>query len=207
MGFFSKIASGIRNGNNAYRKESTRQRIILELYRYEESGAFSGDLGAFATELTETIWQKYQRLLGDDISKKPHHTTLAAVAIANAVDMFPYTSSNRSVMVAALKRSLERNRSEAVNIQLGVFDLMLIETASQILKLELDDNFGYENYADWFIDFKIAASVSNPALILDDKGSSLIDFMDQAPLKRAFNDRVCPKALGRDFGKSYKGFS
>lgn len=58
-------------------------------------------------------------------------------------------------------------------------------------------------FDEWLRRFKWQASKKSPYLPLSEDGGSLIDFMDHAPLKRAFEDRVSPEKLGNQFAESF----
>ncbi|MCC6208946.1 MAG: hypothetical protein IT488_12460 [Gammaproteobacteria bacterium] len=62
----------------------------------------------------------------------------------------------------------------------------------------------YETFESWYKIFcKSAADVNSQLMMNDKDGSSLIDYMDHDPLKRAFKDGVDPVGLGRDFAKEF----
>jgi hypothetical protein len=60
-----------------------------------------------------------------------------------------------------------------------------------------------QSFDTWLQKFKAAAAEANPQLKPDQFGGSLIDFMDNAPLHRAYKDNVDPNYLGREFGRTF----
>lgn len=68
---------------------------------------------------------------------------------------------------------------------------------------EIEMGFGYNTWDQWLLEFKKSAGRTNTKLSLDKDNKSFIDFMDQSPLKRAFNDKVDPIGLGRQFAQQF----
>lgn len=56
---------------------------------------------------------------------------------------------------------------------------------------------------EWYKAFKIAAAAANPQLRPNSDGRSALDWMDHAPLRRAFQDGVDPKTLGQAFASQF----
>lgn len=56
---------------------------------------------------------------------------------------------------------------------------------------------------DWFAAFKDEAGKHNPALAPDEMGLSLIDLMDDEPLRRAFGAEIEPRNHGKDFANQW----
>ena len=54
---------------------------------------------------------------------------------------------------------------------------------------------GY-TWEQWFDLYKTAAGGTNPALAVNARGGSLLDFMDKAPLQDAFERNMCPSTMG-----------
>ena len=71
---------------------------------------------------------------------------------------------------------------------------------------EIDELLGNEvglTWEEWLTEFKEEAGVINPQLKPDEKGSSLIDFMEHEPLQRAHRDGVQPRPLAADFAAQF----
>lgn len=60
----------------------------------------------------------------------------------------------------------------------------------------------YESFEEWLEEFKSGAGDANDILAKKESGC-LIDFMDLAPLRRAYADDVEPYQLGKGFGEHF----
>ena len=67
----------------------------------------------------------------------------------------------------------------------------------------LDSEWCYASFEEWFNAYKAACASGNPQLGLSENGQSLIDFMDDEPLQRAYRDRVSPLKLGKSFARNF----
>ena len=63
--------------------------------------------------------------------------------------------------------------------------------------------FVYPTFDDWLKEFKDFCGALNIQLRVDDDGGSLIDWMDQWPLRRAFNDQVLPEVVAKGFASEF----
>lgn len=61
----------------------------------------------------------------------------------------------------------------------------------------------YASFEDWYMIYRLMATAENDALKINNNGRSMFDFMDQAPLRRAYADRIDPVTLGTQFGKDF----
>ena len=61
----------------------------------------------------------------------------------------------------------------------------------------------FPTFEDWISEFKHHCGKYNPGLKVDDNGESLVDFVDHAPLKRAFHDRVSPEEVAKAFAPQF----
>ena len=69
---------------------------------------------------------------------------------------------------------------------------------------ETDDYDSRHTWEQWLDLCKMEAGRVNPALAVNEKGGSLVDFMDRAPLKDAFKRNMCPRTTGRFFGAQFE---
>lgn len=60
------------------------------------------------------------------------------------------------------------------------------------------------NWDSWFDLYKIAAGQANPILAVNQNGGSIVDFMDKESLKKAHQKNVCPRTLGRFYGRNFE---
>lgn len=58
-------------------------------------------------------------------------------------------------------------------------------------------------YEQWYLAFKRAAAQFHPGLALEENNQSLIDFMNDTPLKQAFEDGVDPSTLAKEFAEQF----
>lgn len=61
----------------------------------------------------------------------------------------------------------------------------------------------YRSFEDWYSVFKKTVAEENPQLAESENNTSLLDFMDHEPLKRAFRDGIEPEYLARKFAKQF----
>ncbi len=61
----------------------------------------------------------------------------------------------------------------------------------------------YHKFEDWYAVFKKTAGETNQQLKQSSDGVSMLDFMDQEPLHRAFRDKVEPESLAKSFANQY----
>ena len=99
--------------------------------------------------------------------------------------------------------SLETKIIETV----GNFNLLHVEFA-QAFNYLLDEykaekTWSYHVFEDWYAEYKKSAAETNQKLSLNAEGGSLLDYMDNEPLHRAFQDKVDPKSLGKSFAEQY----
>lgn len=81
---------------------------------------------------------------------------------------------------------------EALTKIMSVFNFLSSELLSE-----------FTTWEDWLRAYKGEAGKANPQLQVSDNGWSLIDLMDQSPLKKAFNDGNDPRSLAREFAAQY----
>lgn len=61
----------------------------------------------------------------------------------------------------------------------------------------------YSTFGEWYEVFKTAAGKMNPQLAQSSDGASLIDFMDDTDLRRAYAEKSDPRSLARQFAKEF----
>jgi hypothetical protein len=71
------------------------------------------------------------------------------------------------------------------------------ELKSQISQLKM------LTFKEWMIKFKSRCGELNPSLRVNGDGSSIIDFLDNSPLKRAYIDGVDPFDLATSFASNF----
>lgn len=64
-------------------------------------------------------------------------------------------------------------------------------------------SYSYKNWDDWYQVFKTTCGEYNKQLSVGEDGKSLLDFMENEPLKNAFKDKVDPKSLAKDYAEQF----
>lgn len=125
---------------------------------------------------------------------------LAVIALGVWFFAYQARAMNRG-MHAGLKAHLEREgTSPPPNTR--------PETASSTSGAEQslhwsDAEWNYSTFDEWSDDFKRACAKHNPSLEVNEDGASLVDFMEDEPLRRAYRDRVSPHVLGKQFAQQF----
>lgn len=92
--------------------------------------------------------------------------------------------------------------SSRVSFPLSQIDVMIKDLQSKFLLI--DNAKRYQNFEDWYVDYKEGFYEVKPALRPEREGdSSIIDFLDNSPLERAFSDGIEPRNLGRRNGEKF----
>jgi hypothetical protein len=61
----------------------------------------------------------------------------------------------------------------------------------------------HKTFDTWLIMFKSSCGEYNSQLTVDQSGASLIDFMEDEPLRRAFHDGVAPEIVAKEFAAQF----
>jgi hypothetical protein len=211
MGLFSGITS-------AYKK-SEAAVIVQNLLEYQARfGFLDRDPAKFANELVSAVWDSKPDVFEGKFGQRPFKITVAASALANGIGLFRDGDPNRDAIVLSLGSILSELETNGRLYPLNSLDGELIEasmaTFAEIAKefsespiaTEVDRITGSPEYATWegwYRVFKVEAAKQNPQLTVDEEGISLIDLMEDEPLKRAFHDGVDPKALSKEFAEQF----
>lgn len=62
-----------------------------------------------------------------------------------------------------------------------------------IFEIAIPSPWNYDSFDTWYAVFKPAAGEANPQLAQDAVGESILDFLDDTPLRKAYQDMVEPK--------------
>ena len=108
---------------------------------------------------------------------------------------------NRGIK-AGLTAKLERERQEAASTT--VLRTETPPTQDQKSLLTSDEEWHYSTFEQWMADFKHACGKHNSSLEVSGTGESLVDFMEDAPMRRAFRDKVSPHLLGEQFAQQFR---
>lgn len=59
------------------------------------------------------------------------------------------------------------------------------------------------SWEQWYDMFKSESAKINPQLAIDEEGLSIVDMMDDEPLKNAYRDQQNPLVIARDFAENF----
>ncbi len=205
MGLFGNITS-------AYKKSEAAVVVQNLLEHQARVGLLDLDPKALANRLVSVLWDQKPDLFDGKFGQRPHKISVAAAALADGIGRFEAQDTNREALILALSNVLSEIETNGRLYPFNGIDEILLEAAGAIFVAMTEELRGrsgnttppsaYATFEDWYAEFKIGAGKANPALREAD-GSSLIDFMDHEPLRRAFRDRVEPRSLGTEFAKSF----
>ncbi len=152
------------------------------------------------------------------IETAPHKIVVAASALANATQLFDRNDLNGDAVVISLGNILSEIEANGRLYPFNSLDDQLLESAvatfveiSQELENsplsgeidKLSERSESLTWEEWLTEFKKEAGAINPQLKVDEKGMSLIDFMEHEQLQRAYRDGVNPKSVAADFADQF----
>lgn len=211
MGLFK----GIKNN---YKKSEAAVVVQNLLEIQSKNGMFDLDPAATATRLVELVWTSSPHLFDGRFGQRPHKLSVAAAAFANGIDVLDANSLNRHIFALCLGTILNELEVNGKLYPFSSLDRELLGAASQILVefsdviarsplgqevSELITNHEHDTWEQWYDVYKKEAGKQNPGLEPDENGMSLIDFMEDEPLRRAFRDGMDPRSLGRQFADQF----
>jgi hypothetical protein len=141
---------------------------------------------------------------------RPNKVALATAVLAygaeSASDSYPML---RNAFLLSLGNILTEINVHHESLKLSEFDLHLIEKATSKYT-ELDSKFTAAqedeetqiSWNAWLQRFKNECAQINPELAKTDSGA-IIDFMDLAPLKQAWEDNVSPEHVAKGFAHQF----
>lgn len=165
-----------------------------------------------AERLVSDVWQSKPDVFDGAFGQRPHKISVAAAALAYSLDNLPLKKNGqiRLAIECNLGNILNEIRTNGKLYPLNSLDWVLIESALETLTNQTQEpktessNTYFKYYGEWLICFKRAAAQFNSQLELDEDGSSLIDFMDQSPLRRAHSEGVDPSFLAKSFAEQFE---
>lgn len=211
MGLFSGIKS-------TYKKSEAAVVVQNLLEHQARVGLFDLDPAKAANKFIELVWESKPDIFDGKFGQRPHKIAVAASALANATQLFDSGDLNGNAVVMSLGNILSEIETNGRLYPLNSLDHQLLEGAVTVfsriakdfedspLSNEIDALMGDKldlTWEEWLMEFKEEAGAINPQLKPDEKGSSLIDFMEHEPLQRAHRDGVNPKSLAADFAAQF----
>lgn len=211
MGLFSGI-------KNTYKKSEAAAVVQVFLEHQANAGMLDLDPARLANKLVAMIWDSKPDVFSGKFGQRPHKISVAACAIANGLELFADGNMNRNALMFSLGNILSEIETNGRLYPLNSLDHQLLETSMYIFA-EITKEFSefhspdsvddiiseseYSAWEDWLQAFKVEAEKENEQLKIKENGSSLIDFVDHEPLKRAYRDGVDPRSLARDFAAKF----
>lgn len=206
-----------RGIKDTFRKSEAAVIVQNLLEMQQRSGLFDHDPASSATRIVDAVWKKSPHLFDGRFGQRPHKISIAASALSNAVDVLEVGNPKSNCFAMCLGNILNEVSVNGKLYPFSNLDMELLDTAARSferfaeefaaspLGQEIDKlmNQDEDSWNEWFDRYKVAAGKQNPALAPDEKGFSLIDFMDDEPTKRAFRDGVNPEKLGKMFAEQF----
>lgn len=113
------------------------------------------------------------------------------------------SSYAKGLMLAAMHHEMQTiNRPDAIELKRALNNMVRQLSEGQQPAKSRGNSSPPPAFDGWYLAYKRGAAEINPALLNED-GSSILDFMEKAPLLRAFNDGVDPIMLGREFAQGF----
>lgn len=210
MGLFGAIKS-------TYKKSEAAVVVQNLLEHQAKVCGFDLDPATLANKLVELVWNSKPDVFDGKFGQRPHKITVAASALANGILLLE-DNVNRDALVLSLGNILTEIQTNGRLYPLNSLDHQLLEGTASVfseiaqkfsrssLGRELDELAGASSYStwdEWYGAFKVAAGQSNPQLKSNEQGASLIDLMEDKPLRTAFRDGVDPKSLAEEFAAHF----
>jgi hypothetical protein len=230
MGLFQTIKSNWKKSEAAV----VIQNLLEHQARHSLFG-FAADPAKIANELVARIWDAKPDIFDGNFGQRPHKISVAAIALASAIENLPSTNSHYYAFAIALGQVLQEWETNGSFYPLNSIDNRLLNTALQTFSSLADDSqvadqvvaktsdtqkkrmdnpkegivylkkFPYVRFEDWFRVYKRSAAKVNDAL-KPTNGVYLLDLVEDAPLRRAFADKVDPRTLGMHYAKTFDMF-
>lgn len=207
MGLFSAV-------KDTYCKSEAAVVVQNLLTMQFDARIFNGDPAKEANKLVGNVWDFKPDVFSGGFGKRPHKITIAACALAFGIPKYKSTDTNRSALLISLGNVLSEIEKNGRLYGLNPIDMTLIEDAFVVFKAEMNNAqeamggkseppTDYKSYEEWYHAYKVAVGEENPGLKMDASGRSMVDFMEDEPLRRAYRDRIDPISLGKKFAKNF----
>ncbi|MFM5829522.1 hypothetical protein ACQXXB_15410 [Aeromonas veronii] len=180
------------------------------------------DMSKISASLIEAAWLRSPPLFDGSTGVRPNIMTLVALSLANGAQHYQKNQievgkAAKWIFIKSLRTVLNELDEKSECYPLTSLDHELLDVARDIhanILLEIPESSfseylkpnsydSTEAWDNWYFRFVKASGELNIQLKADAKGSSLIDFMDHAPLKRAYVDGVKPEVLAAAFAPNF----
>lgn len=205
-----------RNIKNQFRKSEAAIIVQNLLEMHTKIGLLDGDVAVIANKIVEAVWQDSSHLLDGRFGRRPHKLALATAALHFAIEVRPENDPVRQASVISLGNIINEISTNGALYPFSELDWRLFEAATACLAEALapysdlaeasgSDGvpFDEDEWEKWYTRYKEGAAEINAGLAPNEDGVSLLDLMEDEPLKRAFRDGVEPRQLGRQFAEQF----
>ena len=210
MGLFGGI-------KNTYKKSEAAIVVQNLLDIQAKAGMFDADPASTATRLIDAAWSNNPHLFDGSGGERPHKLSVAAFSLAIALDGLHDRDPSAVAFALSLGKILEEVTVNVHLYPINGSDLVLTGAAMKVygayhkrvmqtpLGREVDQilDAGKLGWDEWFAIFKEEAAKHNKGLSINEKGFSLADVLEDEPLKRAWQDGVDPRFMGKDFAERF----
>lgn len=210
MGFLRSIKASVRKAESA----AIMQRL-LNIFRHE--GLTSLDPMKTADHLLRELCAAAPHLVDQRDGPLPNKFALAAIAFASAVAQRRMDGESL-VFGLCLGRLLERFAVNADCVTLTRLDLDLLDRAAVVYRYEIKQFSGTDlgmeikdllsnparAWEDWYLAFRDEVDRSNELLAVHTGGVSVVDLMDEAPLRQAYEAGLSPRRMGRELARGLR---
>lgn len=207
----------LRGVKNTYKKSEAAVIVQNLLEMQAKMGMLDLDPASTANKLIEEVWSESPHLFDGRFGQRPHKLSVAAAAFARAVDRLGDNDPVMYVFMIAMGNIMNEVSTNGRLYPFNSVDIQLLEAASGIfasvserveqspMGQDIDHllSQGELDWDDWISRYKEEAGKHNSSLAANEQGFSLIDIMDDEPLRRAHRDGVEPRSLGRDFAAQF----
>lgn len=212
---------GLFGGIKSTYKKSEAAVVVQNLLEIQSKvGLLDLDPAKLANKLVEAVWNSKPDVFDGKFGQRPHKLTVAACALAYGIEHFEDSDTNRNALILSLGNIIsefEKNGGlypfnsldhQLFDASMSIFAEIAREFSESPLAKEADHIMATAStqnsrWEEWFAVFKAEASRLNPQLQANEEGLSLIDLMEDEPLKRAYKDGVDPKSLASDFAAKF----
>jgi hypothetical protein len=208
-----------QNVTSFYKK--TNATIVVQnlLTIQVENGQFDADPALSARILVDQVWNKSPHLFDGRFGQRPHKISIAAAAFSNAIQDQEVGKLDRNSFAICLGKVLDNVAANGKLYPLNNLDMEHLDSASRVyatvteeilaspLAQEIDsliEKVG-GSWDAWFSEYKRSAGEHNSGLAPNEDmdGLSLIDLMEDEPMRRAHRDGMNPTSLGKELAENF----
>lgn len=168
--------------------------------------------------MLDKTWKTMPDVFNGSFGQFPHKLAVVSLALTSHVnsakkrneDWLGVFCAARNVMDEVYTNKVFYNFSEVDELLIQKSIENLTEAAEKLsegkLKRECEtDNksVGFNSWQEWIDIFKLRCSEINIQLELDENNGSFVDYMDQTPLRQAYNEGIDPVEIADDFAPSF----